>query len=97
MSMRVVVLALALAALTGCGFTKRLFVAQSDPRPVWCPPSVMEPCESLKPPESADDRDFKAAARGWLESYRICKFKQSVVADCIIKYNESIDSTTKSK
>jgi hypothetical protein len=93
--MRIATVVLVCALLCGCGFTKRLFVAQSDPRPVWCPPSVLEPCESLKPPASAADADFKAAARGWIEEYKACRLKQEILADCVAKYNEALDSTKK--
>lgn len=70
-----------------CAIGRRLFVAQSDDRPVWCPESVMEPCESLKPPASAADEDFKAAARSWIEDYKVCKLKQEILAQCIEKFN----------
>ena len=93
--MRIATVVLVCALLCGCGFTKRLFVAQSDPRPVWCPPSVMEPCEGLKPPASASDVDFKAAAADWIQSYKVCKLKQQIIADCVEQHNQALDSTKK--
>lgn len=66
---------------------KRLFVVQSDQRVVWCPPSALEPCESLKPPASVKDEDFKAAARGWIQDYKVCKLKQEIIKDCVERHN----------
>lgn len=57
----------------------------------------MEPCEALKPPASAADADFKAAARSWIEDYKVCKLKQEIIADCIYKHNQALDSTKSTK
>lgn len=70
---------------------KKLFVVQSDEKIVWCPPSAMTVCDSLKAPKSVGDEDFKAAARDWVEDYRVCKLKQAIVADCIEKYNLEVE------
>jgi hypothetical protein len=74
---------------------KKLFVVQSDDKIVWCPPSAMEPCESLKPPQSAKDEDFKAAARSWISDYKVCKIKQEIIRDCVEKFNAEADKKEK--
>ena len=89
---KLIVLIAVSSVLTSCSIGRRLFVAQSDDKPVWCPPSVLEPCEALKPPASTSDEDFKAAARSWIEDYKVCKLKQQIVADCIEQHNQTLDN-----
>ena len=83
--MKNLLLLAALPLVTSCAVFRPLLIGH-DSKQLYCPPSVMEPCDPLYyPTEGVDIGDL---ASKWGNQYNICQFKQKVLIECINNYEK---------